>query len=357
MNRWIPSDRLRQRHLNRIAIATALLGMACSTAISWAAPPTDKEVDDAVVKALRYLARRQQPSGAWVVDSMGESTSTTSLAVMAFMAAGHMPGEGPYGEAINRGVQYVIEHQDTSGMLIDRRGHGPMYDHGISTLMLAEVSGMVPERQSAAVRKALERAVKLILASQIVPKQFNQQGGWRYMPQSTDSDLSVTGWQLLALRAAKDIGCDVPAANIDLAIAYVKRCSSRESGGFGYQPGNAATPVLSGTGLLALQVCGQDDCAEVHRAAEFLDFRPLRFREPWFYYGVYYTTIGMYKRGGDNWKNARPTLFQEIMSNQAADGSWQPGNGNEMPIGRNYCTAMSVLALTVEYEYLPIYQR
>jgi len=320
--------------------------------------PSEEAVDLAIVRALRYLALHQQPAGGWNVDAFGgEATSTTSLAVMSFLAAGHTPGEGPYGEGINRGVQFVLSHQEANGMLVHRHGHGPMYDHGISALMLAEVSGMVPERQAADTRKALERAIKLILTSQVVQKVDSQRGGWRYTPSSNDSDLSVTGWQLLALRAAKDIGCDVPAQNIDLAISYVKRCAPRDGRGFGYQPGNGPTPVLSGTGLLALQVCGEEDSSEVHRTAEFLGFRPLRYRDAWYFYGAYYTTIGMYKRGGDDWKNARPLLFQELLANQSPDGSWQSGNGNENPWGRIYCTAMSILALSVEYEYLPIYQR
>jgi hypothetical protein len=322
------------------------------------AGPSAHDVDEAIVRALRYIAQHQQPAGGWKVDGLnGEATSATSLAVMSFLAAGHTPDEGPYGENINRGVQFVIDHQEPDGLLIHRRGHGPMYDHGISTLMLAEVSGMVPERQSAPTRKALERAIRLILASQMVPKAGNQRGGWRYMPSSNDSDLSVTGWQLLALRAAKDIGCDVPAENIDLAIDYVKRCSPRDGRGFAYQPGAAATPVLSGTGLLALQVCGQEDCAEVHRAAEYLDLRPLRYRDMWYFYGVYYTSIGMYKRGGDDWSKARAMLFQELLAHQSADGSWQAGSASEAPWGRIYTTSMAVLALSVEYGYLPIYQR
>ena len=36
--------------------------------------------------------------------------------------------------------------------------------------------------------------------------------------------MSVTGWQLLALRAAKNIGCDVPGERIDMAVEYVLRC-------------------------------------------------------------------------------------------------------------------------------------
>jgi len=325
-----------------------------------AAPPegVDREVDEAIVSALRFIASQQQPSGGWNVDSFGgETTSAASLAVMAFLAAGHMPDEGPYGTAITRGVQYVLEHQEPNGLLAHRRGHGPMYDHGISTLMLAEVAGMVPERQAEAARKGLERATRLILESQNVKKQSSQTGGWRYQPASTDSDLSVTGWQLLALRAAKDIGTDVPAANIDLAIEYVKKCAARDGRGFCYQPGGGPTPVLTGTGLLALTVCGEDDCAEVHGAADFLRLRPLRYKDAWYFYGVYYTTIGMYKRGGDDWKQARPALFIELLSNQLPDGSWKAGNGNELPFGRVYSTTMAVLALSVEYGYLPIYQR
>lgn len=324
-----------------------------------AAPgPSDQVVDEAIVRALRYLAFQQRNSGGWTLQGTQEATSATSLAVMAFLAAGHTPGEGPYGEAINRGIQFVIDHQDASGLLYVSRGHqGPMYDHGISTLMLAEVSGMVPERMAAPTRKALERAVRLILASQMVPKPLAQRGGWRYLPQSTDSDLSVTGWQLLALRAAKDIGCDIPADNIDMAIDYVKRCSPKAGRGFGYQPGNSATPVLSATGMLALQLCGQEESAEVHQAAEYLEFRPLRLQDQWYYYGIYYTSIGMFKRGGESWKSTRSILFADILSHQSPGGLWESSSPNEALGGSIYFTSMAVLALTVEYEYLPIYQR
>ncbi|MEK6262333.1 MAG: prenyltransferase/squalene oxidase repeat-containing protein [Planctomycetota bacterium] len=329
-----------------------------------AAPPgpAERDVDDAIVKALRFLAAQQQPAGGWTVEGQGgETTAMTSLAVMSFLAAGHVPDEGPYGEAINKGVQYVLEHQEPNGLLQHRRNqqqtHGLMYEHGISSLMLAEVSGMVPERMADATKKGLERAIRLILESQQVKKPGSQAGGWRYQPGSTDSDLSVTGWQLLALRAAKDIGTDVPAANIDLAIEYVKKCAARDGRGFCYQPGGGPTPVLTGTGLLALLVCGEDDCAEVHGAADYLRVRPLRYNDAWFFYGVYYTTIAMYKRGGEDWDRARPALFRELLSNQQADGSWKAGNGNETGWGRIYSTSMAVLALSVEYGYLPIYQR
>ena len=76
-----------------------------------------------------------------------------------------------------------------------------MYCHGISTLMLAEVAGMVPDPVLAdRVQKALAHAVDVIVKAQDVKKGPEHAGGWRYQPNSNDSDISVTGWQVMALR-------------------------------------------------------------------------------------------------------------------------------------------------------------
>ena len=315
----------------------------------------DRAVDDAIVKALRFLAEHQRPNGSWNVDNLGESTAATSLAVMAFLAAGHVPSEGPYGRAIDRGVTYVLDHQKSSGMIADHTGHGPMYDHGISTLMLSEVAGMMPKEQSAPTRKVLEKAVRVILEAQKVKKVVRESGGWRYQLKSTDSDLSVTAWQLLALRAVKDVGCDVPAENIELAVGYVKKCSNGR--GFAYQPGNGPTSTLTAAGILAMQVCDHHDDKLVTSGIDLLLRQPLRFDESWFFYGAYYNAISVYKYGGADWERTKAQLFQELLSNQQPLGGWQARNANERGYGQVYATSLGVLALTVEYGYLPIYQR
>ena len=104
----------------------------------------EDRIDVSVQRAVRWLNREQRPSGGWGSESYGESTAATSLAVVAFMAAGHVPEEGPYGRTISKGVSWVLSQQETNGLLVgERRSHGPMYSHGIATLMLAEVSGML----------------------------------------------------------------------------------------------------------------------------------------------------------------------------------------------------------------------
>ena len=120
----------------------------------------DGSEDAAVHRRFEFLKRSQQPDGAWVSGGFGPATSVTSLAVMAFLAAGHVPGEpGPYREAIEAAASDTFWR---TGNRTDcwslRPSHGPMYCHGISTLMLAEVAGMgtdgsFPERTQAALAR------------------------------------------------------------------------------------------------------------------------------------------------------------------------------------------------------------
>ena len=339
-----------------LLIAAAGLWLGPGPAVGGDDLVRQQRVDQAVVRALEYLARAQEPSGAWRIERIGESTAATSLAIMAFLAAGHVPAEGPYADNLDRGIRWILDHQQPNGMLVHRKSHGPMYSHGISTLMLAEVVGVVEPSLAGRCRRALERAIRLILQAQQIRKSSNHAGGWRYQATSRDSDLSVTGWQLLALRAAKDIGCDVPADAIDRAIAYVKRCSTRGDRGFGYQPGGGTTPTRSGTGILALEVCGAHRCREVLGAAEYLLERPLQLNDHYFFYGVYYCTVGMFKVGGHYWEQTRDRVGELLLSSQRPDGSWLSPR-NERSHGPIYATSMAVLALTVEYRYLPIYQR
>jgi hypothetical protein len=337
-----------------IVILLALFAFAPAVA----APPTaeDVAIDAAIDRGLKFLASAQRPSHAWTIDSFGESTAATSLAVMSFLAAGYLPGEPPHGERLERGIAWVIRHQEPGRMIVHQRTHGPFYSHGISTLMLAEVVGMLDAQRAVQCRQALEKGVGLILDAQNVAKSERHAGGWRYQPHSRDSDLSVSGWQLLALRAAKNVGCDVPAENIDRAIAYVKMCADAESGGFAYQPGGGTTPTRTGTGILALEICGDHHSAEALRGAEYLQAKPLAKSQPYFYYGAYYCTVGMFKVGGEHWEAMKAQIYPLLLASQTEDGSWLAEHGGERAAGKVYCTCMALLALAVEYRYLPIYQ-
>src|SRR5262245_16262826 len=74
-------------------------------------PPKDKDrLEQSVDKALVFLNTMQESDGSWQVHGQ-KSPAVTSLAVMAFLSAGHVPDEGPYGEAITKGIRWVLSRQ------------------------------------------------------------------------------------------------------------------------------------------------------------------------------------------------------------------------------------------------------
>lgn len=342
---------------SRLLIPGLILAIAAAPAPP---PPTpaDPGADRAIRRALDHLKGTQKPDGAWESGGFGRATSVTSLAVMAFLAAGHVPGEpGPYRESIDRGIRYVLANQKPNGMLVSNTSHGPMYCHGISTLMLAEVVGMTPDRELAAgCKAALAKAVDLILRAQDQSKGPREAGGWRYQPTSRDSDLSVSGWQVMALRAARSAGCSVPSGPIDRALEYVRRCSVKD-GGFSYQPGGGPNNPRTGTGVLALEICGSHLSPEAVSGAAYLAKHPAKWTNESFFYEAYYCSQATFQVDEASFAAYYPRLVAVLLEHQEPDGSWLSGDAHDRSGGRNYCTAMGVLALAVEYRYLPIYQR
>jgi hypothetical protein len=333
------------------------------TSFACAAGPTGgkERLDRAIDNALQALQRTQERDGSWLANARQKNPAITSLCVMAYLSAGQVPGEGRYGDTIKKGVEYVLKQQLPNGLIAQEGGH-EMYHHGICTLMLSEVAGMVDEKQGAEVRKALEKAVEVILTAQrTADPRSPHYGGWRYRVRGIDSDLSVTGWQVMALRAAKNLGCDVPSESIDLAIEYIKRCQDPNTHGFRYFPNSRMTLPCTGTGILALEICGknQHHSDEVEKAGSFLiQERNLpRWGSEHFFYGIYYSSQASFQLGRNYWAVFRPELHKVLLDNQSSTGVWQGNDAEGRIYGANYCTAMGVLALTVEYRYLPIYQR
>jgi prenyltransferase beta subunit len=322
-----------------------------------AEPAARSDMEKAVDRALQFLSYHQDKrEGCWRVGN-GSNAAITGLSVMAFLSAGHVPGEGPYGETVTKGVEWVLSRQQTNGLIASVGGQ-EMYHHGICTLMMAEVIGMTDGKLAEDVRKKLEKAVALILQTQ--RKSGPNRGGWRYRPMDDgQADISVTGWQVLALRAAKNVGCDVPPERIDQAVDYIKRCQNQRSGGFGYLPGGSPNAARTGTGILCLEICGKQlhHSPEVLQAGDYLINQPVGARETAVFYSIYYCSQAMFQLGGNYWNSYRGKLHDYLLRSQNSNGSWSDTRNLERGTGPNYGTAMAVLALTVEYRYLPIYQR
>lgn len=314
-----------------------------------------KAIDAAVDAGLEFLAKSQLADGSFT--GQPRCNAVTSLSIMAFLARGYSPGLEPYGDTINRGIDSVLGTLQPDGTLIGPGG-GQMYSHNIASLMLSEVSGMVdPERQKR-IDEVLPKALRVILAAQKVGKSEKMQGGWRYNPNSNDSDMSHSGWAMMALRSARNNGTAVPKEAIDDALKFIRNCACL-GGGFGYTPGAAQSLGLSGAGLLCLELSGQHRTENNLRTGQYI-MNQFQSSAPggYYYYSIYYLSQSMFQLGEKEWQEFAPLLYESILKLQAPDGSWQPAQvwSNENA-GASYRTAMALLALSVSYRQLPIYQR
>ncbi len=348
---------------NEPVLSTATVPVAGSRA-----SPRD-QVDMAVTRGIEFLVTRQRPDGA--ITERDYDTTLTSLAIMALASTGVTPSSpGSHGDAIRNGLNFVLrdDRQDKEGYFGNRDG-SRMYGHGITTLMLTEMLGMGSDAsQDRLIQARCQAGIDLILSAQQAQKPPQYRGGWRYTPNSTDSDLSVSVWHLMALRSAKNDGLPVPAESIDQAIAYLQRSytsrldargvPTEAVAGFSYLPDNGNPSfAMTAAGLLALQVCGDYESPLVIGAADWLLENPPKWKDRFFFYGTYYYAQGMYQRGGSHAEKAQELVRELLLQRQESDGSWSAPGGEELGAGRTYATSLAILSLSVKYHYLPIYQR
>jgi hypothetical protein len=353
--------RVYARRLNLVCLLFAFVGSVLLGRVARVAAadrPGGGKHDEAVGRGLSFLAKQQKPDGSFddPEDQQQHRVVTSALAVLAFLSAGHTPDVGRYGIAVRGAVDYVVAQVPDDGY-VGKVDGSRMYGQGIVTLALAEAYGIEPDAgRRGKQHAALKKLVKVILTAQDVKKEEVYRGGWRYEPQSTDSDISLSGWNALALRAAQDVGVPVPKESIRRAADFVARCYHKDAKGFAYIPGQNVTPATNGTGLLALHLLDRADRPETKEAAAQLARNPFDRDGAYPYYTLYYATQGAFQAGDETWTAVAKVTLERLTKTQDRDGGWPGGDTPKEP-GRVYRTCMGVLTLTVEYRLLPIYQR
>lgn len=347
-------------------------------------PAEWQRVDAGVQRALAFLASQQQPDGSFPTLSHGQP-GVTSLCVLAFMAHGHNPGEGQFGSCLEDATRFILRCQKPNGLIalegpegeeISRDvehfvGVAGAYNHAISALTLAEMYGMSAENKSGSVQAAVSKALKASLTMQRWPKDFpHDKGGWRYFHDydQNESDLSVTGWELMFLRSARNAGFNVPKESIDDAVAFVRRSFDARFNTFQYKiNGNdIRSRGMTGAGMLALGHAGFHDSTEAQRAGRELvqySFEVYNHPGPFpkrdrYHYSLFMCCQGAYQLGSPYWEQFFPRTVDAVLRHQRSNGSWDAERfQRDERYGNSYTTALVLLALGAPNQMLPIFQR
>jgi hypothetical protein len=247
-----------------------------------------------------------------------------------------------------------------------------MYSHAFASLFLAEIYGMTHRGD---VKAKLQLAVDFIVNSQ------NEMGGWRYEPYAVEADMSIVVCQVLALRAARNIGIRVPRSVVDKAARYVVGSAvtedslsrhyrggpvsyKNEVGSFHYQKqdGSRSSFPLTAAGVTALYGAGIYSDEAIDDGINYLRRNLNNFNSQrgarsgghyFFWYGHYYGVQAMYTAGADAWEQYFTIVREELLAMQEPSGAWP----NRVGPGPAFGTAMAVLILEIPYRFLPIFQR
>lgn len=324
------------------------------------------ETEAAVNRALQWLAQHQNSDGSWSLNRFNKAgdcngqcgdsgidsdTSGTALGLLPFLGAGQTHLRGDHTMVVALGLRWLIEHQGENGDLRGR-GNGNMYAHGQAAIALCEVYALT---QADNLRQPAQKSIDFIVAAQ------HDEGGWRYKPNEP-SDLSVVGWQLMALRSAQMAYLKVPPETLTRTNQFLNSVQmSSRVGRYSYMPGGHPSETMTAEGLLCRQYSGWRHNHPVLNngvQALLIDHLPKRDRVNMYYW--YYGTQVMHHMGGSPWEKWNGALrdmlvaMQERTGHQA--GSWTPRSSHDPQGGRLYMTSLATLTLEVYYRHLPLYR-
>jgi len=341
---------------------------------------------DAVEAALRWLARHQSAGGSWDDDGWraecqdetcqgrrrdaeavlweeDHDVGLTSLSLLAFLGHGQTHRVGKFKTFVHRGFTWLKRQQQADGSFgVRRDSYHWMYDHALATLALAEAYALT---RDFSLRKPLERAVRFAVEAR------NPGAGWRYAPRDGESDTSVTGWFVLALKAARVGGFDVPDEAFAGADAWFVDMTDPATGRVGYMHrgggesgfdvnGRFTTPPTNTSVAVACRFLTGEKPSELQAGIELILEHPPAWplegeaRAVNFYYW-YYGTHALFQAGGERWRRWNQAMQEALLPHQrtrgCAHGSWEPLGEWCMTGGRVYATAINALTLEIYYRY------
>ncbi|MBX9788645.1 MAG: terpene cyclase/mutase family protein [Pirellulales bacterium] len=317
------------------------------------------ESEAAVERGLRWLAVHQLRGGSWNFNhdlvcrgacrntgSAASTTAATGIVLLAFLGAGCSHQDGPYQQTVRDALYYL----GNCALATPHGGdlqQGSMYGQGLATLALCEAYAMT--RDPALARVAAQALEFVIYA------QDSRGGGWRYFP-GQPGDTTVTGWQLMALKAGQIAELPVSPGTVAATRRFLDGVQAESGAFYGYQrPARGATTTA--VGLLCRMFLGwQREHPALTHGAEWLAETGPAVDDMYF---NYYATAVLNHYGGQPWQSWNPRMREQLIATQASSGhesgSWFFAGGQLVTAGRIVNTALAIMTLEVYYRYLPLY--
>lgn len=341
-----------------------------------------EQSEAAVDRALKWLASSQDIEGYWDADLYGggkaaaeggidrqfagkdADTGVTALAVLAFLGKQNTLEEGEYSPQVNKALRWLVYQQGKSSQGIDGFLGGRAseiagtYSHAMATFAMAEAYAMTKDQEkSLFLVEPLQKAVRYILLCQL------EDGGWRYKRgQEGGGDMSIFGWQLMALKSAQAAGLEIPLSTREKMINFLQRRALGRAGGLaGYREKERPSLAMTAESLFCKQMLGQPrEHPACEEAVNYLLTNPPT-RRNLNLYAWYYSTLALYQYGGEPWDKWNGRLRDLLIAEQVTEGefagSWEPRDPWGGYGGRIYSTAFATLTLEVYYRYLPLYRK
>lgn len=342
----------------RAALQTAALGcgvaalgsLPARAASSGRNPKWDAQVD----LGLKWVANSQSSLGHWTAGNY--PTAMTALAGTALICSGSTTTQGPYARHVRRAVDYLTTKCRSNGLIGDpQTDNRYTYGHGFSMLFLSQVLG--EEEDMDRRQELIEILTKAVDFS---GKAQTPSGGWGYVSARDGNNFdegSTTITQVQGLRGCRNAGIPVPGEVIEAAKQYIYGCKNPD-GGISYSSRNrgSSRPAITAAALAALYNAGDYDSSHVPDMLQYSKENLYKITSDvrsfghWHYTYLYYAQV-VYRQGNNEWVPFRDKLYEKIISEQSADGSWA---GN---IGKIYVSACNLIMLLLDRGFLPIYQR
>ncbi len=333
-----------------VTSVAALLISAAGTSAAEQNPDVRRAVD----RGLQWLAGQQLGLGHWTANNGQYPTAMTALAGTALLCDGSTTTQGKYAANVAKTVDYLVSRSRGNGLIGDPlRDNRYTYGHGFSMLFLSQVLGEEEDAdRRAELIDVLSRAVVFTGQAQ------TEAGGWGYVSAKDGQGFdegSTTITQVQGLRGCRNAGIPVPKEIIDRAIDYIHKCTLPD-GGVQYNiKGGGGRPAITAAAIACLYNAGEYDSEYVPKLLKYCKTRLGNVSSSGFghwHYAHYYYSQVMYREGGKTWETYRDKILARLVSEAAADGSWNQGY-----IGTVYTTSINLTILQLSHGALPIYQR